>query len=95
MLNYLYSSTLTSILLTTGKNIALSRQIFVNKVMSLLYNILSMFVIAFLPRSQCLLISELQSPSAVMEARKIKSVIVSIVSTCHEVMGPDIMIFVF
>ena len=72
----------------------LTRQTFVSKVMSLLF-MLFRFVLAFLPRSQCLLISELQSPSAVMEARKIKSVIVSIVSTCHEVMGPDSTIFVF
>ena len=66
--------------------------------MSLLFNMLSSFVIAFLPRRKCLLISWLQSSSAViLEPRKIKSVIVSIVSpsTCHEVMGLDAMIFVF
>ena len=66
--------------------------------MSLLFNTLSRFVIAFLPRSECLLISWLQSPSAViLEPKKIKSVIVSIVSpsVCHEVMEPHAMIFVF
>ena len=78
--------------MTTGKTIALTRQTFVGKVMSLLFNILSRFVIAFLPRSKCLLISWLQSPSAViLEAPKIKSLNVSIVSPsiCHEVMGLD------
>ena len=77
--------------MTTGKTIALTIQIFVSKVMSLLFNTLSRFVIAFLPRSKHLLISCLQSPSAViLEPKKIKSVIVSIVSLsiCHEVMGP-------
>ena len=72
--------------------------IFVSKVMSLLFNILSRFVIAFLPRSKCLLISWLQSPSTViLEPKKIKSVTVSIVSPsiCHEVMGPDAMILLF
>ena len=66
--------------------------------MSLFFNILSMFVIAFLPRSKCLLISWLQSLSAViLELKKIKSVTVSIVSPsiCHEVMGPDAMIYSF
>ena len=84
--------------MTTGKTIALTRQTFVGKVMSLLFNMLSRFVIAFLPRSKCLLISWLKSPSAViLEAPKIKSVTVSIVSSsiCHEVMGPDAMIFIF
>ena len=84
--------------MTTGKTIALSVQIFVSKVMSLLCNMLSWFVIAFLPRSKCHLISWLQSPSAViLEPKKIKSVTASIVSPsiCHEVMGPDITIFVF
>ena len=84
--------------LTTGKTIALTRQIFVGKVMSLLFNILFMLVIAFLPRSKRLLISWLQSPSAViLEPKEIKSVTVSIVSLsiCHEVMGLDAMIFVF
>ena len=84
--------------MTTGKTIALTRWTFVGKVMSLLFNMLSRFVIAFLPRSKCLLISWLQSPSVViLEPKKIKSVTVSIVSTsfCHEVMGLDAMIFVF
>ena len=84
--------------MTTGKTIPFSRQTFVGKVMSLLYNTLSRFAIAFLPRSKCLLISWLQSPSAViLESKKIKSVTVSIVSPsiCREVMGPDAMILVF
>ena len=84
--------------MTTGKTIALTRQTFVGKVMSLLFNMLSRLVIAFLPRSKHLLISWLQSPSAViLESKKIKSVTVSIVSSsiCHEVMGPDAMILVF
>ena len=79
------------------KNHSLSRWTFVSKVMSLLFNILSRLVIAFLPRSKRLLISWLQSPSAViLEPMKIKSVAVSIVSPsiCHEVMEPDAMIFV-
>ena len=78
--------------MTTGETIALTRQIFVGKVMSLLFNMLSMFVIAFLPRRKRLLISWLQSPSAVvLEPKKLKSVTVSTVSPsiCHEVMGPD------
>ena len=67
--------------MTTGKTIALTRQTFVAKVMSLLFNVLSRFVIAFLPRSKRLLISWLQSPFAViLEPKKIKSVTVSIVS---------------
>ena len=77
--------------MTTGKTKGLTRQTFVGKVMSLLYNMLSRLVIAFLPRSKCLLISWLQSPSAViLESKKIKSVTVSIVSLsiCHEVLGP-------
>ena len=84
--------------MTTGKTIALTRQTFVGKVMSLLFNMLSRLVIAFLPRSKRLLISWLQSPSAViLEPPKIKSFTVSIVSPsiCHEVMGPDSMILVF
>ena len=84
--------------ITTGKTIALTRQTFVGKVMSLLFHMLSRFVIAFLPRSKHLLISWLQSPFAViLESKKIKSVTVSIVSPsiCHDVMGPDAMIFVF
>ena len=81
--------------MTTGKTIALTRRIFVGKVMSLLFNMLSGLVITFLLRSKCLLISWLQSPSAViLEPRKIKSVTVS-PSICHEVMGPDAMILVF
>ena len=78
--------------MTTGKTIALTRWTFVGKVMSLLFNILSRFVIAFLPRNKHLLISRLQSPSAViLELKKIKPVTVSLVfpSICHEVMGPD------
>ena len=84
--------------MTTGKNIALTRWTFVSRVMSLLFHMLSRLVITFLPGSKCLLISWLQSPSAViLEPPKIKSVIVSIVfpSICHEVMGPDAMILVF
>ena len=84
--------------MTTGKTIALTRWTFVGKVMSLLFNMLSRLVITFLPRSKCLLISWLQSPSAViLEPQKIKSATVSTVSPsiCHEVMGPDAMILVF
>ena len=84
--------------MTTGKTIALTRQTFVSKVMSQIFNMLSGLVITFLPRSKCLLISWLQSPSAViLEPKKIKSVIISIVSpsVCHEVMGPDAMILAF
>ena len=83
---------------STGKTIALTRWTFVGKVISLLFNILSRFVIAFLPRSKRLLISWLKSPSTMLlEPKKIKSVTVSIVSPCicHEVIGPDAMIFVF
>ena len=81
--------------MTTGKTIALTRRTFVGKVMSLLLNMLFRFVIPFFPRSKRLLISWLQSPSAViLEPRKIKSHTVS-TSICHEVMGPDAMIFVF
>ena len=80
--------------MTTGKTIALTRRTFVGKVMSLLFNMLSMLVIAFLPRSKCLLISWLQSPSAViLEPQKINSATVS-PSICHEMMGPDAMILV-
>ena len=84
--------------MTTGKIIALTRQTFVDKAMSLLFNMLSRLVITFLPRSKRLLISWLQSLSAVnLEPRKIKSATVSAVSPsiCHEVMGPDAMILVF
>ena len=81
--------------MTTGKTIALTRQTFVDKVMSLLFNMLSRLVIAFLPRRKCLLISWLQSPSAlILEPKKIKSVTVS-PSIFYEVMGPDAMILVF
>ena len=83
---------------TTGKTIALIIWTFVGKVMSLLFNMLSKFVIAFLPRNKCLLTSWLQLPSAViLEPTKIKSVTISIASPsiCHEVMGVDVMIFVF
>ena len=82
--------------MTTGKTIALAVWTFVSKVMSLLFNTLYRFVIAFLPRSKHLLISWLQSPSAViLEPKKIKSATVAIFSPsiCHEVMGPDAMIF--
>ena len=79
----------------TGKTIALIRWTFVDKVMSLLFNMLSRLVITFLPRSKHLLISWLQSASAViLEPRKIKLATVS-PSISHEVMGPDAMILVF
>ena len=84
--------------MTTRKTIALTRWTFVGKVMSLLFNMLSMLVITFLPRSKHLLILWLQSPSEViLEPKKIKAVTISIVSPtiCHEVMGPDAMISVF
>ena len=84
--------------MTTGKTIALTRWTFVGQVMSLLLNMLSRLVITFLPKSKRLLISWLQSPSAViLEPKKIKSDTVSTVcpSISHEVMGPDAMIFVF
>ena len=84
--------------MTTGKTIALTRWTFVNKVMSLLLNMLSRLVITFLPRSKRLLLSGLQSPSAViLEPRKIKSDTVSTVSpsVCHEVMGLDAVVLVF
>ena len=81
--------------MTTGKTIALTKWTFISKVMSLLFNMLSRLVIAFLAKSKRLLISWVQSPSAViLEPPKIKSSTVSIVSPsiCHEVMGPDAMI---
>ena len=84
--------------ITTGKTIALTVQIFVSKVMSLLFNMLSRFVIAFLPRRKHLLISWSQSSSAmILEPKKIKSVTASISSSsvCHEMMGSDAMIWVF
>ena len=82
--------------IATGKTIALTRQTSVGKVTSLLFNMLSMLVIAFLPRSKCLLISWLQSPSAlILEPPKIKSLTLSTVcpSICHEVMGSLQLIF--
>ena len=83
--------------MTTGKTIVMTRQTFVSKVMSLLFTMLSRLITAFLPRSKCLLISWLQSPSTViLKPKKIKSVTVSIdsPSICHEVMGLDtLMIF--
>ena len=90
--------------MTTEKTIAWTRRTFVGEVMSLLFNVLSRLVITFLPRSKHLLVSWLQSPSAViLEPKKIKSVTVSILSfaiisfpsICYEVVGPDAMIFVF
>ena len=89
---------LSHLYMTTGKTIALTRGTFVGKVMSLLFNMLSSLVITFLPRSKRLLISWLQSPSAViLEPPKIKSDTVSTVcpSISHDVMEPDAMIFVF
>ena len=84
--------------MTTVKTIALTRWTFVGKVISLLFNMLSRFVIPFLPRSKHLLISWLQSSTAmILEPKKIKSVTISVISPsiCHEVMGPDAMILVF
>ena len=84
--------------MTAGKTIALTKWTFVGKVKSLLFNMMSRLVIAFLPRSKHLFISWLQSPSVeILELKKIKSVTVSTVSPtiCHEVMEPDAMIFVF
>ena len=84
--------------MTTGKTIALTIWTFVSKVMSLLLNTVSRFVIAFLPRSTCLLVSKLQSPSAViLEPTKRKSATISTfsLSICYEVMGLDAMILVF
>ena len=97
VLSFLYGPNLTSIH-DCWQNHSLTRRPFVGKVMSLLFNMLSRFVMAFLPGSDCLLISWLQSPSAViLEPKKIKSVTVSIVfpSICQEAMGLDAMIFVF
>ena len=84
--------------MNTGKTVALTRRTFVGEVMSLLFNMLSRFVVTVLPKSKCLLISRLQSPSAkVLEPKKIKSITVSVVypCICHEMMGPDAMILVF
>ena len=86
---------LSHLYITIRKTITLTRQIFVGKVMSLLFNMLSRLVITFLPRSKPLLISRLQSPSAmILEPQKIKSATVSTVSPsiCHEVIEPDAMI---
>ena len=83
---------------STGKTIALTIQTFVSKEMSLLFNMLSGLVIAFLPRSKCLLISWLKSPSTViLEPKKIKSATVSTYSPsiCHKVLGLDAVILVF
>ena len=84
--------------MTTRKTLALTLQTFVGKVVSLLFNVVSRVVVAFLPRNKHLLISWLQSSfSVILVPKKIKSVTVSIVSPsiCHEVMGPNAMIFVF
>ena len=88
---------LSHLYMTTGKTIALTIQTFYGKVTSLLFNMLSRLVIAFLPRSKCLLISWLQSPSTViLEPKKVKSVVVFTFSPsiCHEVMGSDATIFI-
>ena len=84
--------------MTTGKTTDLTIRTFVSKVMSLVFNTLSSFVIALLPTSKCLLILWLQSPSVlVLEPKKMKSVTVSIFSPsiCYKVMGSDAMILVF
>ena len=89
---------LSQLYMTTGKTIALTRWTFVGKMMALLFNMLSRFVIAFLPRSKHLLISWLQSPSTViLKPKKMKSVTASTFppSICHEMIGPDAMILVF
>ena len=96
-LSFLYTPNLTSIH-NYWKTIVLTIQTFVSKVISLLFNMLSRLVIAFIPRIKYLLISWLQSPSAViLEPPKIKSLTVSLVSPsiCHELMGPDAIILVF
>ena len=89
---------LSHLYMTTGKNIVLTMWTFVSKVMPLLFNTLSRFVIVYLPRNLCLLISWLQSLSTeILEPRRIKYVIASTfsLSLCHEVMGPDVMILIF
>ena len=89
---------LSHLYMTTGKTIALTRWTFVSKMTSLLFNTLSRFVIAFLPRSKCLLISWLQSLyKVILEPKKIKSVTISTFSPCicQEVMGPNTTILVF
>ena len=96
-LSFLYSATLTSIH-DYWKNHSFDQTDLVGKIMSLLFNILSRFAIALLPRNKCLLVSQLRSPSIViLEPKKIKSLTVSIVSTsiCREVMGVDAMVLVF
>ena len=98
MLGFLYSPVLSHPYMTSRKTIALTRQTFVDKVMSLLFSMLSRLVIDFLSRNKHLLISWLQVPSAViLEPPKIKSDTVSIVSPSisHEVMGPDVVILVY
>ena len=98
MVQLLHPYVTTGKTIAFGKTIALTRWTFVSKVMSLLFNMLSRLVITLLPRSKHLLISWLQSPSAViLEPKKIKSVAVSMIypSICHEVMGPDAIILVF
>ena len=97
-LRYFFIVQLSHLYVTTGETIALIIWTFIGKVMPLIFNILSRFVITFLPRSWHLLISWLQSPSAViLEPKKIKSVTVSTFypSLCYEVMGPDAMILGF
>ena len=94
---FFYSPTLTSIL-DCWKNQALTRQNFVGKVMSLLFNMLSRLVITYLLRSKCFIISWLRSPSALIlepPAKKTVTVFTVSQSICHEVMGPDAMILVF
>ena len=81
--------------MTTGKMIALTRRTLVDKVMSLLFNMLSRLVLTFLPRSKCLLISWMQSPSAVILEPPKRNYDTVAPSICHEVMGPDAKILVF
>ena len=80
--------------MATGKTIALTIHNFVNRVMSLLFNMLSRFVIAFFPRSKCLLILWLQSLSTVILEPKIKKSVIVSPSICYEVMGQDVIIFI-
>ena len=97
-LNLLYDPILTSMHVATGKIIALTRQTFVSRVNVSAFEYVVQVVIAFLPRSKCLLISWLQSPFAVIlkpSSPKIKSVTIVSPSICHEVMRLDVMIFVF
>ena len=96
--HFFFMVQISHLYMTTGKTIALTRQTFVGKVIYLLFNMLSRFVIAFLPRTTHLLISRLQSPSAViLEPKKIKSVTVSTgsLAICQKMMGLDAMILVF